>query len=155
MGRAEKELDKQAVIEATEYSEADEFINEWEKKYDQQLGKEFDEGVEPSKGQQQKIALARTIYRAGLVMILDEPTAAIDALSETKIFEQMEKAVGENTLILITHRFNTTQNVDKIVVLDKGEIREVGTHKELIAQKGLYKEMFDSQAKAFETKKEV
>lgn len=154
MSRIDKEIEKEAVEEAAKFSEADEFINGWINKYDQQLGKEFEGGIEPSKGQNQKLALARTIYRDGLIMVLDEPTAAIDALSETKIFEAMERAVGENTLIVITHRFNTTQNMDKIIVLDKGTVAETGTHKELLIHNGLYKEMFESQAKAFRTKEE-
>jgi ATP-binding cassette subfamily B protein len=150
MGRVSTHVEEERVQSAAQYSGADEFINEWEHKYRQQLGKEFEEGIEPSKGQNQKIALARTIYRDGLVMVLDEPTAAIDALSEMKIFEQMEKAVGSHTLIVITHRFNTTKNMDKIVVMEKGHIEEIGSHADLIKKKrGLYRKMFDSQAKAF------
>ncbi len=149
MGRADKSIDMSEIQEAAGYSGANEFIEQWENKYEQQLGKEFEGGVEPSKGQGQKIALARAIYRNGFIMVLDEPTASIDALSETKIFEQMEKAVKNNTLIVITHRFNTTQNLDKIVVIEHGTIQETGTHKELIAKGGLYKSMFESQAKTF------
>jgi ABC-type multidrug transport system fused ATPase/permease subunit len=152
MGRIDFPIEEKRIEEAASYSGASEFIDTWEKKYDQQLGKEFEGGIEPSKGQHQKIALARTIYRNAFVMVLDEPTAAIDALSEMEIFEKMEQSVGENTLILITHRFNTTQSVDTIVVLDHGAIKEVGPHKELIAKKGLYKKMFDSQAKTFQEK---
>jgi ABC-type multidrug transport system fused ATPase/permease subunit len=149
MSRTEFPTDKSFVESSAEYSGAHEFINEWENKYEQQLGKEFEGGIVPSKGQQQKLALASTIYRNSLVMVLDEPTAAIDALSEMKIFNAMEKAVGPNTLIVITHRFNTTQSLDKIIVLDKGTVIEVGTHKELINHNGIYKEMFESQAQAF------
>jgi ATP-binding cassette subfamily B protein len=142
-------MDQTRIEESSKYSGSHEFVMEWENKYNQQLGKEFENGVEPSKGQQQKLALARTIYRDALVMVLDEPTASIDALSETQIFEAMEKAAGQNTLIVITHRFNTTQNLDKIIVIERGEIVETGTHKGLIKMNGRYKEMFDSQAKAF------
>lgn len=155
MSRTSDPINMSLVKSSSEYSGAEEFINDWQFKYDQPLGKEFENGIEPSKGQQQKIALARTIYRNGLIMVLDEPTAAIDAVSETKIFEAMEKAVGENTLIVITHRFNTTQNMDKIIVLDKATVAEIGTHNELLAHGGLYKEMFESQAKAFRTKEET
>jgi ATP-binding cassette subfamily B protein len=83
------------------------------------------------------------------VVVLDEPTAAIDAMAETYIFEQMEKAVRGNTLIVITHRFNTTQSVDRIIVLEHGKIIESGSHRELFDKKGLYRKMFESQAKAF------
>lgn len=151
MGRSSIDADMAKIQEASEHSGAHEFIRDWGKQYEQQLGKEFEGGIEPSKGQQQKIALARTIYRNGLVMVLDEPTAAIDALSEMRIFEAMEKAVGNHTLIVITHRFNTTQSLDKIIVLDKGTVVEIGTHKELLQHGGLYAEMFESQAKAFRT----
>lgn len=149
IGRTDSPMDRQKVEQASQHSGSHEFIENWEKKYDQQLGKEFEGGVEPSKGQQQKLALARTIYRDALVMVLDEPTASIDALSEMQIFEAMERAVGSNTLIVITHRFNTTQNLDKIVVIEKGRIIEEGSHRELLKKGGRYKEMFDSQAKAF------
>lgn len=149
MGRPEMLMDKTRVEQATRLTGANEFIGTWDNGFDQQLGKEFDGGIEPSKGQQQKIALSRVIYREGLVVILDEPTAAIDALAETYIFEQMEKAAKGKTLIVITHRFNTTQGVDTIVVLDKGTIVEKGNHKELLAENGFYAEMFEAQAKAF------
>lgn len=153
MGRSHLEPSYEQARNAATLSGANEFIETWDKKYDQQLGKEFDEGIEPSKGQNQKIALARTIYRGGLVMILDEPTAAIDAKSEMEIFENMEKASGAATLVLITHRFNTTQTVDKIFVLDHGEVKESGNHKELLKHNGLYAEMFKAQAKSFLEKK--
>ncbi len=149
MGRANIETDRARAIKSAEQSGADEFIKDYSMGYDQQLGKEFDNGIEPSKGQHQKIALARTIYRNGFIMILDEPTAAIDAVSEMKIFDQMENASGKNTLILITHRFNTTQNVDRIIVLEKGSIVEEGDHSTLVKSNGMYKKMFESQAKAF------
>ncbi|MEN9647559.1 MAG: hypothetical protein RLY57_363 [Candidatus Parcubacteria bacterium] len=149
MGRISEGIAQQRVENAAKLSGADEFISTWDNKYEQQLGKEFDGGIEPSKGQNQKIALARAIYRNGLVLVLDEPTAAIDAKSEMNIFEQMETAVGGNSLILITHRFNTTQSIDKIVVIEHGEIKESGNHKELLKQNGRYAEMFRAQAKSF------
>lgn len=149
MGRVEKDIDEKKVVFASEMTGANEFVEEWQNKYDQQLGKEFDGGIEPSRGQQQKIALSRVIYRDGFLVILDEPTASIDALSEMTIFEKMEKATKERSLIVITHRFNTTKNFDKIIVLDHGRIIEEGNHKELMNLNGYYKEMFMSQAKHF------
>lgn len=149
MGRADKELEQRKVEESAEYTGAHDFISSWKEGFSQQLGKEFDGGIEPSKGQRQKLALAQTIYREGRVVILDEPTAAIDAVAETYIFEQMEKAVKGNTLIVITHRFNTTQSVDKIVVMEKGEVVEVGPHTKLLQLGGFYAEMFEAQAKGF------
>lgn len=149
MGRPDEAINKKWVKQSAQFSGANEFIERYSNKYEQQLGKEFDGGMEPSKGQRQKLAIAQTIYRSGFVMILDEPTAAIDALSEKMIFEKMEEASGKNTLIVITHRFNTTQDVDRIVVLERGVVLEVGSHKELIKEKGLYKKMFDAQADSF------
>ena len=153
MGRPEMAVDKSRVESATRLTGANEFISGWDNGFDQQLGKEFDGGIEPSKGQQQKIALSRVIYRQGFVVVLDEPTAAIDALAETYIFEQMEKAAEGKTLIVITHRFNTTQGVDMIVVLEKGKVVEKGSHRELLAENGFYAEMFETQAKAFRDEK--
>ena len=150
MGRMSDNPTEEDVQNAAVWSGANEFIEGWEKKYDQQLGKEFEGGIEPSKGQNQKIALARTLFRNGFVVILDEPTAAIDAISEMEIFEKMEEAVRGNTLILITHRFNTTQNVDRIIVIEHGRIEESGSHAELMDKKGVYKKMFEAQAKSFQ-----
>ena len=149
MGRPDEKIDLKRVKKSAQFSGASDFVEKYENKYEQQLGKEFDGGMEPSKGQRQKLAIAQTLYRSGFVMILDEPTAAIDALSEKMIFEKMEEATGENTLIVITHRFNTTQTVDRIVVLEHGRIVELGSHKELIEEGGLYKKMFDAQADSF------
>ncbi len=149
MGQPNTDLNRSKVENSVRFAGAEDFISSWKDGFDQQIGKEFDGGVEPSKGQNQKIALARTIYREGFVTVLDEPTAAIDALSESRIFEQMEQATNGRTLIVITHRFNTTQTVNRIIVLDKGTIVEQGNHKELVSANGLYSKMFEVQAKVF------
>jgi ATP-binding cassette subfamily B protein len=149
MGRPDMKVHRNKVENSVQFAGASDFVSSWKNGFDQQIGKEFDGGVEPSKGQNQKIALARTIYREGLVTVLDEPTAAIDALSESRIFEQMEQASNGRTLIVITHRFNTTQTVDRIVVLDKRTIVEQGSHKDLVSAGGLYSKMFEVQAKVF------
>ncbi len=149
MGRVDDGVDIDRAREAASLSGAHSFIAHYEKGYHQQVGKEFEGGVELSKGQNQRLALARIIYRKGFVMILDEPTAAIDAKSEMEIFENMERASGKATLILITHRFNTTQNVDTIHVIEHGIIQESGNHKDLLKKNGLYAEMFKAQAKSF------
>lgn len=148
MGRSDEGIDSEKIIRSAKHTSADSFIEDYELKYDQQLGRDFD-GIELSKGQQQKIALSRMIYRDALVTILDEPTAAIDALSETHIFEQMTKASTNKTLFVITHRFNTTKDLGRIVVIENGGIVEDGSHDELIEKEGRYKKMFDSQARSF------
>ncbi len=151
MGRTSGNMSETLVRESSELSGAHEFIDKYKKKYEQQLGKEFEDGIEPSQGQEQKIALARTLYRLqeGFLLILDEPTAAIDPLAETEIFESMEKATDGKNLVLITHRFNTVKGVDKIIVLEHGTVIEQGDHKTLMASGGLYSRMFQSQAKGF------
>ncbi len=154
MGRADKEIDKEKVEKAAAVSDAKEFISEFKDGFGQQLGRDFENGTELSKGQQQKMALARIIYRDGLVTILDEPTASIDALAEEYIFNQMVGASTGKTLIVITHRFNTTQNLDKIIVLNEGCLVEAGNHDELLAKKGEYASMYESQAKAFREKRQ-
>lgn len=154
MGRADKEIDKEKVVKAADVSDAKEFISEFKDGFEQQLGRDFENGTELSKGQQQKMALARIIYRDGLVTILDEPTASIDALAEEYIFNQMISASTGKTLLVITHRFNTTQNLNKIIVLNEGRLVESGSHEELLAQNGEYAEMYESQAKAFREKRQ-
>ena len=151
MGRTQIDSSRQLAEDSAKLSGASEFIEEYKNKYDQQLGKEFEDGIEPSQGQEQKIALARTLYRLndGFLLILDEPTAAIDPLAETEIFESMERATEGKNLVLITHRFNTVKTVDKIIVLEHGTVVEIGNHDDLMAKKGHYEKMFESQAKGF------
>lgn len=151
MGRSDVEHSEELAMHSAKLSGAHEFVVEYKNKYAQQLGKEFEDGIEPSQGQEQKIALARTLYRLqqAYLLILDEPTAAIDPLAETEIFESMEKATEGKNLVLITHRFNTVKNVDKILVLEHGMIVEEGDHASLMATNGHYAKMFMSQAKGF------
>lgn len=136
------------VVEAAVQSQASEFIEKWEKGYDSQLGVEF-EGKEPSKGQQQKLALARSFYAEPKVLVLDEPTAALDAEAEAKIFENLERWAGQRTLILISHRFSTVRDVDRIIVLKDGKVHEDGSHNDLMASDGTYASLFRKQAKGY------
>ena len=136
------------VVEAAVQSQASEFIEKWEKGYDSQLGVEF-EGKEPSKGQQQKLALARSFYAEPKVLVLDEPTAALDAEAEAKIFENLERWAGQRTLILISHRFSTVRDVDRIIVLKDGKVHEDGSHNDLMTSDGTYASLFRKQAKGY------
>ncbi len=148
VGRPDKNLNLTKVVEASKVSQSDEFIKEWEHKYDEQLGVEF-KGKEPSKGQRQKLSIAKILYRDGFVMILDEPTASVDAESEAKIFDSIENLPKDRTAILISHDFSTISQCDKIFVLDKGTLVEEGTHKELMKNKSMYSELYKLQADRF------
>lgn len=148
IGRPDKSPNLTKVIEAAHTSQAHTFIEEWEHKYDEQLGVEF-KGKEPSKGQRQKLAIAKTLYRDGFVMILDEPTASVDAESEAKIFDSIENLPKDRTAILISHDFSTISQCDKIFVMEEGRLIEEGTHKELMKNKGKYSELYKLQADRF------
>ncbi|MFA6007653.1 MAG: ABC transporter ATP-binding protein [Candidatus Shapirobacteria bacterium] len=107
-------------------------------------------GEEPSWGQWQKIVIARVFYRRAPIMILDEPTSSIDAISEAKIFNNIYQKNNHKTLIIVSHRFSTVRNAQRIIVLDKGQIIEQGTHQELLKLKGLYAKSFNLQAKGYQ-----
>ena len=141
--------DEQAMRDAAIKSGAAEFIEKLPNKYDQILGKEFGEGEELSGGQWQKLAIARAFYEEPPVLILDEPTSAIDAEAEQEIFNNLERQYKNKTLILISHRFSTVRNANKIVVIDDGKIVETGTHKELMELNGQYSKLFLIQAKGY------
>ena len=135
---------------AAEKGLASEFISELPKGYNTQLGRWFNDGRELSGGQWQKIALARAFMRSKSdILVLDEPTSAIDAEAETKIFEHFREATADQMAILISHRFSTVRIADKIVVIREGQVTESGTHEELIEQQGRYSELFEMQAKGY------
>lgn len=134
---------------AMKQSGADKIVENSPKGIETVLDSSFEDGVEPSGGQWQKIALARTFYRNPNVLILDEPTAAIDAKAEYEIFNNIFKQQKNKTAIIISHRFSTVRRADRIVVLDIGNIKEMGSHQELLKANGLYKEMFEKQASGY------
>lgn len=116
------------------------------------LSREFG-GIDLSGGQWQRIAIGRGIYNFSNLIVLDEPTAAIDPIEEGKIFNKFKEIAKEKTAIIITHRMGTVKIADKIVVLDKGKISEIGTHDELMKANGKYKEMYEAQSKWYELEK--
>lgn len=130
---------------AAEKSGAAAFIQNFPDNYEQQLGRQFENGAELSGGQWQKMALARAFYKDAEVIILDEPSSAIDPLAEAEIFEEFRKLAKDKILILVTHRLYNLKMADKIVVMNEGEIEEEGSHDELFENKGLYFEMFKKQ----------
>ncbi len=141
----------QTILEDSVVSaDAHEFIMDYKEKYDQILSEKFEGGIRPSTGQWQKIALSRFFYRNTPVVIFDEPTAAIDAESEFKIFNRIYEFFENKTVIIISHRFSTVRNADRILVLDEGQIVEDGSHEELMNLIGKYAHAFNLQAKGYE-----
>jgi ATP-binding cassette subfamily B protein len=149
MGRANPVVSDQLVEQAARESGANTYIQDYPAGYDQILNRSFENGIEPSGGQWQRIALARAFYRSASILILDEPTSSIDAKGEFEIFNKIAATQKHKTTIIISHRFSTVRNAQKIVVLEKGSIRESGTHDELIALGGKYKELFEIQAAGY------
>ena len=117
--------------------------------YRQMLGRRFDEGVDLSGGEWQKIALARAYMRDAQVLILDEPTAALDARAEYEVFVRFSQLMAGRTAVLISHRFSTVRMADRIIVLDQGHVVEEGTHEALVERGGLYGELFAMQAAGY------
>ncbi len=149
VGRIANTVDEEKLKHAAFYSGADEFITEFPSTYDQLIWKEFKDGTDLSKGQHQRLAVARMFYRDAPITILDEPTASIDAVTEEKIFTTLETNRVGKTVILITHRFSTVKNADKILMLERGKIIEQGSHKELMQVNGKYAELYTMQAKRY------
>lgn len=149
-GDTEATLSLDRVKKSAQNSDAHIFIEEWQKQYQQQLGVQFAEGVEPSVGQWQKLALARAYYKDPQVYILDEPTASIDAEAEMKIFERMESNTAGKTVILISHRFSTVRRADRIIVIKDHQLIEQGSHEELLKESGEYAKLFKLQQKGYE-----
>jgi ATP-binding cassette subfamily B protein len=116
---------------------------------DTMLSREFD-GVDLSGGEWQRIAIARGLYRANNVIVLDEPTAAIDPIEESHIYHKFVEISKGKTAIIVTHRLGSTKIADRVVVMDKGKIADIGSHDELMRRQGLYAEMFDAQAEWYE-----
>jgi ATP-binding cassette subfamily B protein len=117
--------------------------------YDQMLGRRFETGVDLSGGEWQKVALARAYLRDAQLLVLDEPTAALDARSEFEVFQRFAELTAGKMALFISHRFSTVRMADRIVVLEKGKIAEEGSHDQLASLGGRYKEMFELQAASY------
>jgi ATP-binding cassette, subfamily B, bacterial len=138
------------IVSAAEQSLAAPLVGRFPAGYDQMLGKRFEEGVELSGGEWQKVALARAYMRQAQVLILDEPTSALDARAEYEVFQRFAALTKGKTAVLISHRFSTVRMADRILVLRQGELIESGSHQELIDLKGKYAELFALQAKGYQ-----
>lgn len=126
-----------------------EFIKDLEKGVNQQLGPEYKDGIDLSGGQWQRLGIARALSKKAPILILDEPTSAVDAKAETEIFDRLNKETKENTVIFISHRFSTIKDAERIIVLDKGKIIEDGTHLNLIKANLKYATLYNLQAERY------
>ena len=149
VGKIEELEDLRALQTAAKKSLADEVIARLSRHYDQMLGRRFEGGVDLSGGEWQKIALARAYLRNAQLLILDEPTAALDARSEYEVFQRFAELTTGKMALFISHRFSTVRMADRIVVLESGRIAEEGTHELLTRMGGRYAEMFELQAASY------
>lgn len=149
MGRVQKPADAKEITHAAHLAGFDQIARELPNGYDTVLDNSFDEGVEPSGGQWQRVALARTFYRQSSVLILDEPTAAIDAKAEYDIFNNIFREHTGRSALIVSHRFSTVRKADRILVFEKGKMIESGSHEDLMKHAGLYHEMFSKQAEGY------
>jgi ATP-binding cassette subfamily B protein len=144
LGNIERLNDDDAIKQAAQKGTADDIINNIG--LDTYLGKIYKDGIDLSYGHWQRIAISRTIMANGCILILDEPTAALDPKAEAQIYESFLKSTIGKCSILISHRLGSTRLADKIIVINKGTVVEFGTHVELIGANGIYKNMFEAQA---------
>jgi ATP-binding cassette subfamily B protein len=149
VGRIEARDDRARIVEAAQRSLADEVIGKLPNGYDQVLGKRFRTGIDLSGGEWQKVAIARAYMRDAQLLILDEPTAALDARSEFEVFQRFKELSEGKTAVLISHRFSSVRMADRIVVLNHGAVDAIGTHAELVEQGGMYAELFELQAAGY------
>ncbi|HVK50361.1 MAG TPA: ABC transporter ATP-binding protein [Pseudoxanthomonas sp.] len=149
VGLVEAMDDQERIRHAAQRAMADEVIATLPQGYDQIIGRRFKNGVDLSGGQWQKIAIARAYMRDAQVMILDEPTAALDARSEFEVFQRFKELSDNRTAVLISHRFSSVRMADRILVLNEGRLEASGTHEQLMAQGGRYAELFELQAAGY------
>ena len=146
---AEADAPPAALVDAADRSLASSLLPRFADGYRQMLGRRFDDGVDLSGGEWQKIALARAYMRSAQLLILDEPTAALDARAEYEVFVRFNQLMAGRMAVVISHRFSTVRMADRIIVLGDGRVIEEGTHEGLVASGGLYAELFEMQAQGY------
>jgi ATP-binding cassette, subfamily B, bacterial len=149
IGQISNITDRDRIQGSAQKSLADPVIQRLPDGYEQVLGKRFNKGVELSGGEWQKVALARAYMRDAQLLILDEPTSALDARAEHEVFLRFSELIEGKTAVLISHRFSTVRMADRILFLEQGQLKELGSHEELLAQNGKYAELFTLQAKGY------
>jgi ATP-binding cassette subfamily B protein len=141
--------DKARIVQSAEQSLAAAMIARLPAGYEQTIGKRFSTGVDLSGGEWQKLAIARAYMRDAQLLVLDEPTAALDARAEFEVFQRFKALSAGRTSMLISHRFSSVRMADRILVLNEGAVDSMGTHEELLARKGRYAELFELQAQGY------
>ena len=149
VGRIDARADRPRIVQSAQRSLADEVIARLPGGYDQVIGKRFRTGIDLSGGEWQKVAIARAYMRDAQVLILDEPTAALDARSEFEVFKRFKELSRGKTAVLISHRFSSVRMADRIIVLADGKVEAAGTHEQLLAAGGRYAELFELQAAGY------
>ncbi|MGI4864552.1 MAG: ABC transporter ATP-binding protein [Janthinobacterium lividum] len=149
VGRISERENQPRIEQAAHQSLADTVIAKLPQGYDQMIGRRFNGGVDLSGGEWQKIALGRAYMREAQLLILDEPTAALDARAEFEVFERFKELTQGKTAVLISHRFSTVRMADRILVVENGRVQEIGSHEELLANNGRYAELFQLQAAGY------
>ena len=149
VGKIAEQQNRERIDDAAYRGMADQVIEKLPQGYEQMIGRRFADGVNLSGGEWQKIAISRAYMRDAQILVLDEPTAALDARAEYEVFQRFSELTAGKTAVLISHRFSTVRMADRILVLQNGQMLEIGTHEELLARDGKYAELFGLQAQGY------
>lgn len=149
IGRIDEREDRPRITASAERALADQVIAKLPLGYDQMVGKRFARGLDLSGGEWQKLAIARAYMRDAQLLVLDEPTAALDARAEYEVFQRFRDLTQGRIALLISHRFSSVRMADRIIVLEGGRVQDQGTHQELLSRPGRYRELFELQAQGY------
>lgn len=149
IGRSSNKPSKKLLAESAKFGGVDYLVKKYKYGWETVLESSFKNGIEPSGGQWQRIAISRAFYRQANILILDEPTSAIDAKAEYEIFNNIFNHYKNKSALIVSHRFSTVRRADRIVVLDQGKIVEQGSHQMLMKKSGLYHDLFTKQAAGY------